>query len=209
MPPSPPTTARAARRAWSRPLAGLALALGLVLPGPPPRAQLPRRPPADHRERKLLKREIHDDKRDLDRLLVRLGRLDALRMSRWPEPRALSEFDAVVHEEMLREALEHRLELSPRVRGDADHQHRTAERRRTDEITRAWADLAGRYSGVDLKRRWDLLSELADLTRRELEEDVKLFTAMGGVLEPDPAAPELEGEVGAGAAGGTPPPGGR
>lgn len=184
MRPTPPRPADApARRRGPGAWALGALLLAALLAGLPASAQVPRKPLADHRELKLLKREIGDDRRDLERLESRLARLQTLRTSRWIDQRAVGELDAAVYAEMQKEAIEHRLEIKPSTQGEVDHRHEAELTKRTGQITLAWAALHGRYSAPELKRRCDLLAELARMVRRELVEDIQLYLAMGG--DPD------------------------
>jgi hypothetical protein len=192
----------------SAPWSALALAAALALP--PGRAPAePTAPPAvpikDHRELKRYKREIADDRHDLARLRSRLDRLDALRAARTLDVRAVEELDRRVHDEMVKEARERRLEVHPRL-GEAARRSSqaptgggqplrfftAADEARVDQITLEWAASRGKTARADLDRRRVLLAELAELTRVELEDDLRAFVEMGG----DPGSiPAGEGEV--------------
>ena len=198
--PTPPPAFAPARRRGPGPWAGAALLLAGLLSAAPGVAQVPRQPLADHRELKLLKREIGDDRRDLERLDSRLARLEALRTSRWVDRRAIGELDAVVQAEMQREALEHRLEIRPAVKGEVDHRHEALVKKRTDQITLEWAALYGRFTAPELKRRCDLLAELARMVRRELVEDIQLYLSLGGDPDFGPVGSEPDEEAGSGPA---------
>ncbi len=195
--PPPPPAIAPARRRGPGPWAGAALLLVGLLAAAPGAAQVPRQPLADHRELKLLKREIGDDRRDLERLDSRLARLEALRTSRWVDRRAIGELDAVVYAEMQREAQEHRLEIRPAAKGEVDHRHETQVKKRTDQITLEWAALYGRFTAPELKRRCDLLAELARMVRTELVEDIKLYLSLGGDPDFGPVGAEPDEEQGA------------
>jgi hypothetical protein len=193
-----PLTALAAALA-----AALALAPGAAgaEPSPPPKAPL-----KDHRELKLYKREIADDRRDLDRLRARLDRLDTLRAARTLDPRAVEELDRKVHAEMVKEAKEKQLETHPELghaarassplptaTGKGFRYFTAADEARVDEITKEWvAEMKG-VSRSGLERRRALLAELVELTRIELEDDLRAFVEKGGDPMSIPALPD-EGE---------------
>jgi hypothetical protein len=179
----------------SPPGACASLALVLAASGwaaagePPPRSA----PLLDHREVKLFRREIADDLKDLERLRARLERLDALRAARRLDVRALDALDARVHQEMVAEAREKRLEARPRL-GEAARRSAAgpvapggvtrfftaADEARVDQITVEWSALRGRAGRADLEARRALLAELLTLTRVELEDDLRAFREKGG-----------------------------
>lgn len=173
-----------------------ALALASAAPAravePPPRSP----PIVDHRELKLFKREIADDRKDLERLHARLDRLDALLAMRALDARALEELDRKVHGEMVKEAQEQRLAAHPtlghaaRVSSEAPlaggspgRFFTAADAARVDQITAEWAALRGKVGRADLAARRALLAELVELTRVELQDDLRAFKEKGG----DPA----------------------
>lgn len=188
-----------------RPLSYLELAaLSLALCAPALAAEpQPRSPPiVDHRELKLYKREIADDRKDLERLLSRLDRLDALRAMRAVDGRAVEELDRKVHDEMLREAREQKLAAHPtlghaaRVSSDAPLAGERAVRfftaadaARVDQITVEWAALRGKVARSDLEARRTLLAELIELARVELVDDLRAFKEKGGDLATLPGPP--------------------
>jgi hypothetical protein len=186
--------------------AALALApgAGLAEPSPPPKPPL-----KDHRELKLYKREIADDQRDLQRLRARLERLDALRAAAALDVRAVQELDRRIHDEMLKEAKEKKLETHPEL-GHAARASATAplnggkpfrfftaaDEARVDQITAEWAAEMKKVTRAGLERRRALLAELAELTRIELEDDLRAFVEKGGdpASIPPPSADEPDDE---------------
>lgn len=191
----------------SPPRARAALALVLAAAGwaragePPPRSA----PLLDHREAKLFRREIADDLKDLERLRARLERLDALRAARPLDVRALDALDARVHQEMVAEAREKRLEARPRL-GEAARRSApgpvapggvarfftAADEARVDQITVEWAALRGRAGRADLEARRALLAELLALTRVELQDDLRAFREKGGDASSLPGLDRLD-----------------
>ena len=188
------------------PLHLLLAALALAPPAGALAAEPPRAPPiVDHRELKLYKREIADDRKDLERLLSRLDRLDALRAMRAVDARAVEELDRRVHDEMVKEAREKRLAAHPtlghaaRVSSDAPVAGRPAVRfftaadeARVDQITAEWAALRGKVAPADLSARRALLAELIELTRVELQDDLRAFREKGGDPGTLPGSPVEE-----------------
>jgi len=203
-------------------LNALALAAALIL-APGLAAAEPTAPPKvpikDHRELKRYKREIADDRRDLDRLRARLERLDALRAARTVDVRAVQELDRKVHDEMVKEAREKQLEVHPHL-GDAARQSSqapvagagpvrfftAADEARVDQITVEWAALEGQATRAGLDRRRSLLAELVELTRVELEDDLRAFVAKGGDPGSIPADEDVEDEAPAAGPQGPPRP---
>jgi hypothetical protein len=189
-----PTTARAML---------LAVATLLAWPWPVPAGELPPRgaPLKDHRDLRLFMREISADRRTLDRLRVRLDRLEALLSARVLDLRAVGEFHARVQEEMQREARARRLSSRPTLgaaarasssrpvaqpagdlRPGTARFFSAADESRVDQITDAWVALRGRLARADVEERRRLLAERVTLARFELADDLKAFKAMGGDL---------------------------
>jgi hypothetical protein len=181
----------------------LAVALLLALPGPAQPGDLPPRGAQlkDHRDLRLFMREISADRRALDRLRVRLDRLEALLSARVLDLRAVGEFHAKVQEEMLREARLKRLGSRPTLgaaarasssrpitqpagaaRPGTARFFSAADESRVDQITEGWVALRGRLARADVEERHRLLAERVTLARFELADDLKAFKAMGGDL---------------------------
>lgn len=131
-------------------------------------------------------------------------RLDALRAARALDARALEELDRKVHDEMLKEAREQKLAARPNlghaarrsaaapVGGQAVRFYTAADEARVEQITVEWAALRGRHARADLDRRRALLVELAELTRVELEDDLRAFREKGGDVSSIPDLPAEE-----------------
>jgi hypothetical protein len=181
----------------------LVVALLLAPPGPAPAVDLPPRGPTlkDHRDLRLFMREISVDRRTLERLRVRLDRLEALLSARVLNLRAVGEFHAKVQEEMQREARAKRLGARPTLAAAARASpsrpltppgggpqagtvrfYTAADESRVDQITEAWVALRGRLARADVEERYTLLAERLSLARFELADDLRAFKALGGDL---------------------------
>lgn len=191
------------------PLAFAALALAAALAAWPRAAAAEARPPPaprDHRDLKLYKRELADDRRRLDRLRARLDRLEALRSARSLDARALDELDRKVQEELATDSRKRLLEAKPALgqavrvtstspQGGGPARYLTAaDEARLERIALEWTACRGRLAPADLDARRALLAELVELGRVELEDDLRAYFEKGG----DPASlPDLRaGEPG-------------
>jgi hypothetical protein len=122
------------------------------------------------------------------------------------DERAVAELDRKVHDEMLKEAREKKLEARPALGhaaraasptplgGKATRYFTAADEARVDQITIEWAALRGKVARADLDRRRTLLAELAELTRVELEDDLRAFREKGGDVSTIPDLPPEEDE---------------
>ena len=181
------------------PLPALAAALLLALAGPglaagPSRTALVK----DHRDLKLFKRELVEDRRILDRLRARMERLTSIYSSRVLDTRAVWELHAKVQEELWRDARVRRLQVLPTIQAAA--QARAAEApggapeplspgwgpqddRRVEQIPEEWAALRDKLARADVEARYKLLAERVALARFKLSHDLSAFRSLGG----DPA----------------------
>ena len=122
------------------------------------------------------------------------------------DERAVAELDRKVHDEMLKEAREKKLEARPALGhaaraaspaplgGKAIRYFTAADEARVDQITVEWAALRGKVTRADLDERRALLGELAELTRVELEDDLRAFREKGGDVSTIPDLPPDEDE---------------
>lgn len=118
----------------------------------------------------------------------------------------MAELDRKVHDEMLKEARERKLEARPNLghaarvtsaaplAGKAVRFFTAADEARVDQITVEWAGLRGKVARADLDQRRALLAELAELTRVELEDDIRAFREKGGDVSTIPDLPPDEDE---------------
>ena len=148
----------------------------------------------DHRDLKLFRRELVEDRKVLDLLRSRLERLTSLYSARVLDPRSIGELHARVHEELQRDARASQLRTLPTIQ-DAT-QARAAvpgstfsiaqrgwlppDQMRVDQIPPEWAALKDRYALADVEARYKLLSERVALARFKLSADLKAFRWLGG-----------------------------